>query len=121
MDNTKTIFNLIITENYVTGECLGLSVGVAKYLAGGANQLANTECEFIAEVLEQAKNFQEHVQDIIDREVLPHIDFSDLDGNESSLISDLEILNSMKNWTFDTNRMETLARADWETWSTRNE
>lgn len=119
MDNTATIFNLIISDNHETGQSLGLSISISKFLAGSANQNADTQSEFIEEVLNQAKKFHEHVQSVIDHEVLPNIDESNLDENEFRDIKDLEILNSMKKWTFDKNHMEQKARDDWNAWSSR--
>jgi len=98
MDKTADIFNLVVAET-LTDEKYGVSTSTVVRLAGGGEQRAETEDEFVAEVINQAKNFTEVVKSLI----------NDSDTNAS----DLNALNNMLSWTFDAAAIEKMARADW--------
>lgn len=98
MDKTAEIFNLVVAET-LTDERYGVSASTIVKLAGGAEQHAETENEFVAEVINQAENFTEVVQTLLD--------------DEDTKVSDRKALNEMLSWTFDAVALEKLARADW--------
>ena len=98
MEKTSDIFDLVVA-NSLTDEKYGVSASTVVKLAGGGEQHAETEDEFVAEVINQAKNFTEVVKSLID-------------DNETDK-SDLKALTQMLSWTFDVAAIEKMARADW--------
>ncbi len=98
MEKTADIFDLVVADT-LTDERYGVSAGTLVKLAGGGEQHAETEDEFVAEVILQAKNFAVVVKGLID----------DDETNQS----DLKMLDQMLGWTFDAAAIEKMARADW--------
>lgn len=99
MEKTAEIFNLVVAETLLD-ERYGVSASTVVRLAGCAEQHAETEDEFVAEVINQAESFTEVVQSLLD------------DGDIKE--ADLKALNKMLSWTFDAVAIEKMARADWQ-------
>ncbi len=98
MDKTADIFKLVVAET-LTDDKYGVSPSTVVRLAGGGEQHAETEDEFVTEVINQATNFTEVVKSLI--------------HDDETNKSDLKVLNQMLNWTFDAAVIEKMARADW--------
>ncbi len=92
------IFDLVVA-NSLNDEKYGVSPSTVVRLAGGGEQHAETEDEFVAEVINHARNFAVVVKSLID--------------DDETNKSDLKALNQMLSWTFDAAAIEKMARADW--------
>src|SRR5512135_101615 len=103
MDKTSEIFCLVVAETIVDGRH-GLSANIATQLAGCAGQHAESEAEFVQEVLSQSECFTQSIESLIET-----VHGGDSDSKESDLLA----LNTMLNWKFDAKQMEMLAGKDW--------
>ncbi len=107
-DATAKMFQLIICENYVVGEHYGLSVLTANEISGSAYgfafQQAQTEDEFVNDVMGQAENFSEMVEFEIDK----------LNPDDSWYANDVAVLRDMMSWKYDEKYLTDLARKEWK-------
>lgn len=104
MDKTTEIFNLMVAESITEG-VHGLSVDTSALFSGDPNRDVILVAEFIQEVISLCNCFTDFVSFQIKT-----LEEKDSDNKES----DLQVLYEMVSWTFDADKIEALAREDWE-------
>lgn len=104
MDKTVEIFELMVAESIAEG-VHGLSAETSALFPGDPNRNVMVATEFVQQVTSLCNCFTDFVS----------FQIKTLEEKVSdNKASDLKVLYEMVNWTFDADKVEALAREEWE-------